>query len=511
MDARQAQPFGHATLDSRQFSCTFPIGYRCQPPPTPQPSRVRTPTKRVRQPEECHQDIHLSQMSLASSSPVRQPSSHVTPDRGASARNLSAADTVNRSGGGVRLFGSPASPVIPPRFGGDDSTGEVSSLTPCPLNDSNETMGTSSTSSCRHCSSLSQQWSDRFSGDSPLPLLHDNKFVVISQRGEGSYGVVFEVFHRTDNRYYAVKKLKRQALKKAQLEACFREVDVLTQVQSSPHVVRYYDSWVSDHHLHIQMELCQENLCKFLSSGFVSEERMLRVLAHISCALCTMHGLGFVHLDIKPENIYVHIDPCTRLPIFKIGDFGTARSMSDTDDVDDGTNLYLAPEVLNPDSKQPYRQLDKADIFSLGVLIYEALRGVPMKADCIEKLRAGDVPRYTSRISDKVFALLHQMMNPDPSMRPSARDITNMPLIQSMFISSPELQPSLEISRSSSAPRPDHSPIISELRQAVHKSQCEALDARNLHAQAMQLLEERDQALSTALNTQQALLQLLAR
>jgi tRNA A-37 threonylcarbamoyl transferase component Bud32 len=299
-------------------------------------------------------------MSLASSSPVRQPSSHVTPDRGASARNLSAADTVNRSGGGVRLFGSPASPVIPPRFGIDDSSGEVSSLTPCPLNDSNETMGTSSTNSCRHCSSLSQQWSDRFSGDSPLPLLHDNKFVVISQRGEGSYGVVFEVFHRTDNRYYAVKKLKRQALKKAQLEACFREVDVLTQVQSSPHVVRYYDSWVSDHHLHIQMELCQENLCKFLSSGFVSEERMLRVLAHISCALCTMHGLGFVHLDIKPENIYVHIDPCTRLPIFKIGDFGTARSMSDTDDVDDGTNLYLAPEVLNPDAKQPYRTLSFA-------------------------------------------------------------------------------------------------------------------------------------------------------
>lgn len=134
-----------------------------------------------------------------------------------------------------------------------------------------------------------------------------------------------------------------------------------------------------------------------------------------------------------------------------------------------------------------------------------------MKADCIEKLRAGEVPRYTSRISDKVFALLHQMMNPDPSMRPSARDITNMPLIQSMFISSPELQPSLEISRSSSAPRPDHSPIISELRQAVHKSQCEALDARNLHVQAMQLLEEREQALATALNTQQALLQLLAR
>jgi hypothetical protein len=478
---------------------------------------VRTPTKRIRVPDDSHYDMSLSHLSLGSSPPLRQPSSLVTPDRTASARNLSAADTVNR--GGIRLFGSPASPVVPPRFGGDDSTGEVSSLTPCPLNESNETMGTmgtSSSSSCRHCSSLAQQWSDRCPGESTLPLLHGNKFVILSTRGEGSFGIVYEVFHRTDNRYYAVKKLKRPALKKKEMLACFREVDVLTQVQSSPHVVRYYDSWVSDHHLHIQMELCQENLRKFMAGGFNSEERMLRVLAHISCALCTMHGLGFVQLDIKPENIYVHIDPCSRMPIFKLGDFGTARSMSDTEDVDDGTNLYLAPEMLNPDAKQPYRQFDKADIFSLGVLIYEALRGVAMTSDCIESLRAtGAVPRYADRMSDEVFDLLLQMMSLDPSSRPSARSIVSMPLIQSLFISSPELLPSLEISRSSSAPRPDHSPIISELRQALHKSQCEAMEARNLHAEAVQLLEERERRAQTeraaAHENQQALMQLLAR
>lgn len=489
-------------MDPRKFSSTFPAGSK-QPPPTPQHA------KRVRGYDDNHYDnLGVSQLSLGSSSPIRQASSLQTPDRGASARNLSAADTTLRNG---RLFGSPQSPVVAPRFGIDDSTGELTSLTPFPLNESNETVGTSM-SSCRHCSSLSQQWSDRFSGESALPLLHGSKFVIISERGEGSYGVVFEVFHRTDNRYYAVKKLKRKATTTKELSACFREVDILTQVQSSPHVVRYYDSWVSDHYLHIQMELCQENLCKFLGSGFVTEERMLRVLAHVSCALCTLHGLGFVHLDIKPENIYVHIDPCSRLPIFKIGDFGTARCTADTEDVEEGTNLYLAPEVLNPPPEQPYKQFEKADIFSLGVMIYEALRGVPMTSDCINRLRdSGFVPRYPDRISDTVFALLHQMMNPDPSMRPSARDITKMPLIQSLFISSPELQPSLEISRSSSAPRPDHSPIISELRQALHKSRCETIEARNMHSEALQLLEERDVALSAALENQRALMQLLAR
>ena len=190
--------------------------------------------------------------------------------------------------------------------------------------------------------------------------------------------------------------------------------------------------------------------------------------------------------------------------------------MTDTEDVEEGTNLYLAPEMLNPDSKQPYRQFDKADIFSLGVLIYEALRGVPMTDNCIVVLRTtGQAPRYADRISEELFALLQQMMNPDPSSRPSARDITNMPLIQSLFISSPELLPSLEISRSSSAPRPDHSPIIAELRQSLHKSQCEAYESRNDLAEAKRLLEEREREAvaerAATLETQHTLMQLLAR
>jgi serine/threonine protein kinase len=225
--------------------------------------------------------------------------------------------------------------------------------------------------------------------------------------------------------------------------------------------------------------------------------------------------LGFVHLDIKPENIYVYIDPCSRVPIFKIGDFGTARSVTDIDDVEDGDNLYMANEILNShQNPHPYRQFDKADIFSLGVVIYEALRGVPITKECIQSLRSGSVPRC-DRISDELFALLEQMMHQNPSMRPSARDISNMPLIQSLFISSPELLPSLEISRSSSAPRPDHSPIISELRQSLYRSQCEALEARTLLAAANQQLEERDRAAQSeraaAFETQRALMQLLAR
>ncbi len=190
------------------------------------------------------------------------------------------------------------------------------------------------------------------------------------------------------------------------------------------------------------MELCLGSFCQVTGKQFHSEEFMLRVLAHVACALCSMHSLGFVHLDIKPDNIYVAADDSSALPTFKIGDFGTARSTSDLDDIEDGTNTYLAPELLSGN----YSMLDKADIFSLGVMVYECVRGQRMTAQCAASLRmSGSVPRFPERISDDLFALLGQMMQLDASLRPSARDIIAMPRVRAMLIKSPELGPSLEV------------------------------------------------------------------
>ncbi len=307
---------------------------------------------------------------------------------------------------------------------------------------------TSSTGTCgipsRDSLLLPRQLSGMFGSSShliPSSIVNGDTLVLLSRRGEGDFGIVHEVFHREQNSFYALKKMKRRVKNKRHLSACLREVDIMRQLRISPHVVRYFDSWTSDY-LHIQMELCFGNFCQVTGKRFHSEEFMMRVLAHVSCALCTMHGLGLVHLDIKPENIYVASGHSSMSPIFKIGDFGTARSVKDTDDIDEGTNTYLAPELLHGN----YSMLDKADIFSLGVMVYECVRGQRMTAQCAAILRTtGFVPRFTDRISDDLFALLEQMMQTDASLRPSARDITALPRVRSMFIDSPELLPSLQV------------------------------------------------------------------
>jgi serine/threonine protein kinase len=333
----------------------------------------------------------------------------------------------------------------------------------------------------RSCESilLPRQLSDRFSPQVlssplvPLSIVNGDTFVIVSQRGEGDFGCVHEVFHRELNGFYALKKLKRKTRKQRHVDACLREVDIMSRLRCSPHVVRYQDSWIHDY-LHIQMELCEGNLSQVSGAKLHSEDFMLRVLCHVACALSSMHGLGFVHLDIKPDNIYVVTDPCSKLPTYKLGDFGTARSVSDTEDIEDGSNIYMAPELLGMSDacfssaqSAAHCSLVKADIFSLGVMVYEAVRGQRMTAHCIHTLRdTGFMPRFPESISDELYttptpntitvysycfevvyryALLARMTNRDPCLRPSARDITRLPRMQSMLISSPELLPSLDV------------------------------------------------------------------
>ncbi len=185
------------------------------------------------------------------------------------------------------------------------------------------------------------------------------------------------------------------------------------------------------------MELCEGAFCTVTGRRFHSEEFMLRLLKHASCAFCTMHGLGIVHLDVKPNNIFMVTDPFSGLPTFKIGDFGTARWVHDIRDLEDGANIYMAGEILA--GAVDARLIDRADVFSLGVMVYEALRGECITPECISKLRwSGVVPRFPAKISDKLFALLSQMMHVNPCLRPSARDISMLPWIGHTLESSPE-------------------------------------------------------------------------
>jgi len=108
------------------------------------------------------------------------------------------------------------------------------------------------------------------------------------------------------------------------------------------------------------------------------------ILAQVASALQFIHGKGIAHLDVKPENIYV------KSGVYKLGDFGCASVIDNTLLIEEGDARFIAQEVLN----ENYDHLDKADIFSLGVSMFDLIRRsrLPEAETQFSILREGKVP-----------------------------------------------------------------------------------------------------------------------
>lgn len=106
----------------------------------------------------------------------------------------------------------------------------------------------------------------------------------------------------------------------------------------------------------------------------------------IARALQYIHVKGIAHLDVKPENIYV------KNGVHKLGDFGCATLLDQTLPIEEGDARYMPQEILN----EKYDHLDKVDIFSLGVSIYELLLGSSLPDAGYQLLKEGKLPLLPS-------------------------------------------------------------------------------------------------------------------
>jgi len=252
--------------------------------------------------------------------------------------------------------------------------------------------------------------------------------------GSGSFGVVTKCRSRLDGMFYAIKKINlRQSKsgKDSRMNGQYvlpKEIFALSSLEANPHITRYFSSWIEDGAAYLVLELCEESLQKYVvgKEEKLDEEQLIEILRQTLEGLDHLHRHSVVHMDIKPGNILIKRDAVGE--IFLLGDFGLATLSKECKHVQEGDTRFLAPEILSGDSTM----LPQADIFSLGATILSLAMGsdLPKNGAAWHGLRSGQLPQLPQHFSVEFTDVIHSMMQPRPSDRPTASALLKRPLLQ---------------------------------------------------------------------------------
>lgn len=206
----------------------------------------------------------------------------------------------------------------------------------------------------------------------------DGRYEIQELIGVGGMAVVYKAYDTIDDRTVAVKILKDEFLGNQEFIRRFKNESKAIAVLDHPNIVKVYDVSFGDRLQYIVMEYIDGiSLKEYLNQQKeIRWKEALHFTMQILRALQHAHEKGIIHRDIKPQNIMLLQDGT-----IKVTDFGIARfSHSETRTMTDkaiGSVHYIAPEQARGDLTD-----DKADIYSVGVMLYEMITGqLPFEAD----------------------------------------------------------------------------------------------------------------------------------
>lgn len=208
----------------------------------------------------------------------------------------------------------------------------------------------------------------------------DGRYEIREIIGVGGMSVVYKAYDNIDDRVVAIKILKDEFLTNEEFKRRFKNESKAIAVLSHPNIVRVYNVSFGDRLQYIVMEYVDGITLKeyIEQQGVINWKEAVHFVGQILAALQHAHDKGIVHQDIKPQNIMLLQDGT-----IKVTDFGIARfSRSDYHTITDkaiGSVHYISPEQARGEMTD-----EKADIYSIGVVLYEMLTGqLPFQSDSV--------------------------------------------------------------------------------------------------------------------------------
>lgn len=193
------------------------------------------------------------------------------------------------------------------------------------------------------------------------------RFELLREIGRGGFGVVYEARDRQLGRLVAFKALRPGTRVRARRgdEWLLREAEAAAQL-AHPNIVTFHDAGRADSGPYLIFELLEgEDLRARLGRAPLPVREAIRIAIEIARALAHAHAADVVHCDLKPANVFL-----SERGAVKVLDFGVARVFGESRVGSAGTPAYMAPEQWRGEEEDA-----RADVFALGVMLFEMVSG----------------------------------------------------------------------------------------------------------------------------------------
>lgn len=212
-------------------------------------------------------------------------------------------------------------------------------------------------------------------------------YEIVSKLGAGGLGVVYEVRHLISQRHEAMKIMQTDISGAPEMVERFRrEVQTLAAL-NHVNIAALHTAFYHENQLAMIMELIHGNTLRNLQlKSAVTISQVLDFVAQVLRALAYAHRMGVVHRDIKPQNIMI-----TNENVVKLLDFGIALTVRSGNLTQSG-QLLGSVNYISPEQVTGGKATAQSDIYSLGVVLYEALTGrLPISGSNAYEIMMGHV------------------------------------------------------------------------------------------------------------------------